>query len=585
MPEPSFQDVAVANGAEAFLAQINANPDVDYIFANTGTDHGPILEALAKMRRSESKGAEIVVAPHEQAAVSMAHGYYCVSGKPQVVLVHTLPGTANGLGGLINAKSCQAPMLFVAGRTPVTEGELAGGKSQHIHWRQESRDQGGIVREFVKWDYENRANEQLGAIIPRAFKIAMAEPRGPVYLSLPREWLYESMESTRVSAEAFKPPTKHQTPEDDLERAADLLMGAAEPVILTRYLGRNPEAVAALVELAELLAIPVVQHFMSQYVNFPASHPCHGGHDVAPHLSRADLVFLMDTDVPWTPATRERLRPGAAVLQLEADPLFSSIPVWNFPVDHAMTGVSDVTLPVLNRIVRQKLEGAGAKTRKAVEERRARVEAAHRQRRAELAARIDRVKDERPIHPLWVSRCMAEAMDEKTIVMGEAVTSPVEAVLGLERPGSHFGQAPAGHLGWGLGAAIGAKLAAPDHTVIAAEGDGCYMFSVPTACHFTAQKYGAPFLTVVYNNGAWNASLSTVRELYPDGAAQQTGVFPGTDLTPSPRFELVAQACGAYAERVEDPADLPGAFERGLKAVREEGRQALLNVVCRNPAG
>ncbi len=584
MPAPVFEDVAVSNGAEAFLAQINANPDVDYIFANTGTDHGPILEALAKMHRSESRGAEILVVPHEQAAVSMAHGYYCASGKPQVVLVHTLPGTANGLGGLMNAKACQVPMLFVAGRTPVTEGEVAGGKSRHIHWRQESRDQGGIVREFVKWDYENRANEQLGTIVPRAFKIAMAEPRGPVYLSLPREWLYETMESTRVSADAFTPPSKIQTPMDDLRQAADVLAGAAEPVIVTRYLGKTPAAVAPLVELAELLAIPVVQHPQSPYMNFPSSHPCHAGHDVPGRVKNADVIFLIDVDVPWTPATRDNLRADATVLQLEVDPLFSSIPVWGFPVDRAMTGASDVTLPVLNGLIREALDGSDAQ-RSHVEARRTRIQAAHDANRAELAARIQKVRNERPIHPLWVSRCIADVVDEKTIVMGEAVTSPLGPVLGMERPGSFFDQAPAGHLGWGMGAAIGAKLAAPDHTVIACEGDGSYMFCVPTACHFTAQKYRVPFLTVIYNNQAWNATLSTVRELYPDGVAHQTRNFPGTDLTPSPQFELTAQACGAWAERVDDPAELPAALERGLKAVKVEGRQALLNVICRNPAG
>ena len=433
MAGPQFEDVAVANGAEAFLAQLNANPDVDYIFANTGTDHGPILEALAKMHRSESKGAEIVVVPHEQAAVSMAHGYYCASGKPQVVLVHTLPGTANGLGGLMNAKACQVPLLFVAGRTPVTEGEVAGGKSRHIHWRQESRDQGSIVREFVKWDFENRANEQLGAIVPRAFKIAMAEPRGPVYLSLPREWLYESMETTRVSAEVFEPPSKIQTPVGDLERAAEILMGASDPVIVTRYLGKTPGAVAPLVELADLLAIPVVQHPQSPYMNFPSAHPCHAGHDIPGHVKTADVVFLVDIDVPWTPATRDILRPDATVLQLEVDPLFSSIPVWGFPVDHAMTGSSDVTLPVLNGLVRQGLDGSDA-LRKTVEERRARVKAAHDETRTELAARIDQVKDERPIHPLWVSRCIADVVDEKTIVMGEAVTSPLGRCWGWNGP-------------------------------------------------------------------------------------------------------------------------------------------------------
>ena len=177
-------------------------------------------------------------------------------------------------------------------------------------------------------------------------------------------------------------------------------MGASDPVIVTRYVGKTPGAVAPLVELADLLAIPVVQHPQSPYMNFPSSHPCHAGHDIPGHVKTADVVFLVDIDVPWTPATRDILRPEATVLQLEVDPLFSSIPVWGFPVDHAMTGSSDVTLPVLNGLVRQGLDGSEA-LRKSVEARRSRINAAHDETRAELAARIEKVKDERP-HPSLV---------------------------------------------------------------------------------------------------------------------------------------------------------------------------------------
>jgi acetolactate synthase-1/2/3 large subunit len=174
-------------------------------------------------------------------------------------------------------------------------------------------------------------------------------------------------------------------------------------------------------------------------------------------------------------------------------------------------------------------------------------------------------------------------MDEKTIVVDETVTARLPTVIPLNRPGSLFGTPPAGHLGWGLGAAIGMKLGAPAATVIAAEGDGAYMFCAPTACHFTAQKYGIPFLTVVYNNQAWNASINAARGLYPDGVAQKTRNFPGCDLSPSPNFELTAQACGAYAVRVEAPDELAGALQQALKVVKEERRQALVNVICRSP--
>jgi len=192
---------------EAFLEQARALGVVRYLFANTGTDHGPIIEALAKTAREDPTDIQPIVVPHEMAAVSMAHGYYNVTQKPQMVLVHTLPGTANALGGILNAQSSNVPVVLVAGRTPITEGEVRGGKSQHIHWRQESRDQGAIVREFVKWDYELRTNQNIPTVVQRAFNIAMSEPRGPVYLTLPREWLCEELESTRLAG-PITPATK-----------------------------------------------------------------------------------------------------------------------------------------------------------------------------------------------------------------------------------------------------------------------------------------------------------------------------------------------------------------------------------------
>src|SRR6185436_9883214 len=286
MAEKSPRTVPVSSGAEAFLAQMKELGSVRYMFANTGTDHGPLIEAMAKTAREDPRDIQPVVVPHEQAAVSMAHGYYNVTHKPQMVLVHTLPGTANALGGVINAASCNVPLFLVAGRTPITEGELRAGKSQNIHWRQESRDQGNVVREFVKWDYEVRTNQNLAAVVSRAYKIAMSEPRGPVYLTLPREWLCEAMESTQLSSEPLTPATKMQADSAALEQAADLLIGAENPLIVTKYLGRNIEAVPLLVELAELLAIPVVQQLTC--VNFPTDHPLYVGYQATKYSKNSD---------------------------------------------------------------------------------------------------------------------------------------------------------------------------------------------------------------------------------------------------------------------------------------------------------
>jgi acetolactate synthase I/II/III large subunit len=579
MAEKSATSIPVTTGAEAFLEQVRGLKAVRYLFANTGTDHGPIIEALAKTAKEDPTDIQPIVVPHEMAAVSMAHGYYNVTQKPQMVLVHTLPGTCNALGGIFNAQSCNVPLLLVAGRTPITEGELRGGKSQHIHWRQESRDQGALVREFVKWDYEVRTNQNIATVVQRAFNIAMSEPRGPVYLTLPREWLCETLESTPRLPNAPAPATKIQADPAALEKTAEILIAAESPLIVTKYLGRNPEAVGYLVELAELLSIPVVQQL--NHVNFPTDHPLYLGTETAKYAKRSDVIFLIDVDTPWDQASRDFLRPDAKIIHLERDPLFTSIPVWGFSADLAIAGCSDIALPALNAIIKAKLSAGDSKTKS--EERRKKFQAEHDTMVRELAASIDTVKNQEPINPVWLSKCIGDLMDDKTIIVNEAVTSRLAEVLPLKRPGSLFSTPPAGHLGWGLGAAIGMKLGSPEATVIAAEGDGSYIFSAPTACHFTAQKYRIPFLTVVYNNQAWNASISAARGLYPDGVAQRTRNFPGCDLSPSPQFELTAQACGAYAVRVEEPGELPDALRRALKAVEEERRQALVNVICKSP--
>jgi acetolactate synthase I/II/III large subunit len=572
--------IPVTTGAEAFLEQVRALGVVRYLFANTGTDHGPLIEALAKTAKEDPNDIQPIVVPHELAAVSMAHGYYNVTQKPQMVLVHTLPGTANALGGIINANSSNVPLFLVAGRTPITESEMRGGKSQNIHWRQESRDQGSIVREFVKWDYEVRTNQNLAAVVSRAYKIAMSEPRGPVYLNLPREWLCEQLESTQILRDSLSPATKMQADQASLEKAADLLIAAENPLIVTKYLGRNPEAVAHLVELAELLSIPVVQQ--PDYMNFPTDHPLYVGYQTVKHAKNADVLFFIDIDVPWEPPNRNVLRSDVKIIHLERDPLFTAVPGWGFPADLAMTGCSEITLPLLNSIVKAKLS-ARVDVKRKLDERRNKVEAEHKAMIGEVHGRIEAAKDQKPINPAWLSKCIGDVFDDKTIIINETITSRLSESISMNRPGSLFGTPPSGHLGWGLGAAIGTKLGAPDATVIAAEGDGSYIFSAPTACHFTAQKYRIPFLTVVYNNQAWNASINAARGLYPDGVAQKTRNFPGCDLGPSPQFELTAQACGAYAERVEDPDEVPRALERALNVVKEERRQALLNVICKSP--
>ena len=166
--------------------------------------------------------------------------------------------------------------------------------------------------------------------------------------------------------------------------------------------------------------------------------------------------------------------------------------------------------------------------------------------------------------------------------MGQDLRSYLDLVK-RRKPGSFFGSPQSGGLGWGVGAALGAKLAAPDHTVICCVGDGSYMFGTPTAAHFVSRAHGLPVLYIVFNNRAWNAVKRAVQGFAPEGWTAKTGSMPLSDLEPSPDYEMVCQASGGFGERVEDPAELPAALQRALHAVRVEKRQALLNVICKKP--
>ena len=187
----SVQETPATSVAEAYLSALDAC-GVKYVFANGGTDFAPIIESIVLMSGQGRKIPTFVTVPHENVAIAMAQGYSKVSGEPSCVMVHVNVGTANTICGLMNAARDNVPVLLAAGRTPVTEYGMHGSRDVPIHWAQENFDQAGIVREHVKWDYELRSGQPVNTLVHRALDIAMSVPKGPVYMSLPREVLAET---------------------------------------------------------------------------------------------------------------------------------------------------------------------------------------------------------------------------------------------------------------------------------------------------------------------------------------------------------------------------------------------------------
>jgi len=562
----------------AFLEAL-AEAGVEYIFANLGSDHPGIIEALAQAR-AEGRDGEfpaLIICPHEIAALSAAHAQALVSRKPAAVIVHVDAGTQNMGGAIGNAMRGRVPVLVFAGTAPYTlRGELPGSRNEFIHWIQDVHDQRGIMRGYVKYDNEIRTGRNVKQLVHRALQIAMSEPAGPVYLTGPREVMEEPLEPDVVDSADYRPVEPAALTADVTAEIATALAAARKPLIITGHLGRDPEAVPALVDLCDLLAIPVLES-ASFRMNFPADHPMHLGWQFTTveqneALAAADVVLVLDSDIPYI-ESNSKPSPGAAIYVIDIDPLKSGMSLWHVPAKRSAAANSKVAVEQIAGYVRTNL----AVDRELVEARRVRVTAEHDAKRAAWEA-LERPKNGE-ITAEYLTACVRELLaGEDALILTETVTNfqVVAEHLRVNKPGSYFGSG-GGSLGWSGGGMVGAKLAAPERTVVSLVGDGTYLFTVPSVAHWMARRYGTPTLTVIYDNRGWRAPKQSTLGVHPTGAAYRADDFhvsfePEADLP-----GIAAAAGGAFAATVDDPASLPAVLKEALAAVHG-GRSAVVAV-------
>lgn len=543
---------------------------VDYVFANSGTDFPPIIEGLAEAAAQGEDLPQAVVIPHEHAAMGMAHGYYLVSGCPQAVMMHTNVGLANGSIGAINAACENIPVLMMSGRTPVTEADRFGARTVPIGWGQEMRDQTALVREASKWDYELRFPEQISGLLDRAFAIANSTPKGPVYLSLPREVLCEDVDADTLSAPATIRPSLGAGDPAAIAEAAALLAGAKRPLVIAQR-GVGTDAVFDVFGDWVARHGIAVASWWATHLSLPTDHPCHIGADPGAAMAEADVVLVINSLAPWWP-DKHKLAESAKVINIGPDPIFNRFPVRMFPSDVTIQGETALILPALMQAVDAAPDHPDTETRRV-----ALAEASARRLAAERAAALgDTAKG---ITKAQVSHALGEALAGH----GQAfsVFSELGAQLGplacRERL-NWFQEPHSGGLGWSFPAALGAQLAAPDRTCVATLGDGSYMFANPTVCHQIAEALELPILVVILNNAEWGAVRHSVAQLYPGGHAARANTMPLTSLSPVPDFTLTGQASRAWTREVTDPAEVATAIDDALRVIREERRLALLNI-------
>jgi acetolactate synthase I/II/III large subunit len=544
-----------------------ARSGVEFIFTNLGSDHPAFIEAFATLAASNERMPEIIICPHEMTALSAAHGHALVSRRAQMVLVHVDVGTQNLGGSVHNAARSRVPAIIVAGLSPVsTNGERLGSRTEFIHYTQDTTRQHEIVAQYMKWCYEVRDAEMTDQVLLRGLQIAQTEPQGPIYLTGAREVWEETTQAPPQTLTNWRPSQQAGINPEDLANFDKALCAAKRPLIVTSYLGRQTESVKRLVELADQIGIAVCE-VNPQYVNFPGDHPMHIGYRRNTLIDEADLIWMLDVDVPWI---MSKVQPASAtrIFHLDIDTLKASMGFWHFPAEQSWQADS---LTVLNQLVGMPRHiDENARTQ--------RIEWIQSSQ-AKLAMPDLPTPGNDAINIQQLSNAIAQLVNDQTVVAFEAPTATdrILDALRMRRPGSYFANGGSG-LGWSINAAIGIKLAQPEADVITIVGDGSYVFGVPSSTYWVAATYQVPQLTIVINNGGWNAPKASTLLVHPQGRALKSDQFWITSTRNSRLADIAAAAGGAHAFRVSNFSELASTLEQAIKTVRQ-GQTCVVEVM------
>ncbi len=566
-------DTRVRTTAHYVLEALN-EIGIEYMFCNFGTDHAPLIEELARWERQGLQAPKVIICPHENVAVHMAGGYARATGRGQAVLVHVDAGTANAAMGLHNLFRNRIPILLIAGAAPFTSfGELGGTRDTYVHFIQQPFDQGSLVRPYIKWEYTLPSGVTTKETLRRAHSIMQSEPTGPVYLMLPREVLTQEWSEDAIRSfpsEVYGAYNAVGTDPALIDKLADRIIAAKDPVLITSYAGRDAAASDSIEKLARFAGIRVIDFLVSSNISSTFDH--FGG--FRPEgLDTVDLGLLVDIDVPWIPS-ETRSNPETFWAQIDVDVMKGASPIWSFPAHLRLQGRSSRILEQLLAALEKK---ATSEFNDAAAQRVAKLEKGNATRKARMAELAAQTGEIGAISPHHLCAELGKVVRADDIIINEAVTTRFAPHLQIPRPkpGTILGNAGGG-LGGSGGMALGYKLAYPERLVVQLVGDGSFYFGNPSAVLSISKQYNLPIFIVILDNSGWAAVKTATLSVYPEGIAKAQGIFQ-SNLASGMDFAKIAEAAGAYGEKLVDPAEVPAAIGRCTEQVRN-GRTALLHV-------
>jgi acetolactate synthase I/II/III large subunit len=557
------------DGGEAILEAFRTL-GVDYIISSPGSEWSPVWEAVARQKVNQKAGPAYIDCWHETLAVDMAMGYTQITGRPQPVLLHAGAGLLQGSAGMHSAMLAEIPMVIMSGES------LTFGENPNLdiegQWYRSLSIIGGtqrLVEPVTKWATQVGSVYTLYESVVRGMEFAARTPMGPVYLNVPLETMLADW-TPPEHRRTVPPAPKTQAAPTDVERIAALLVKAKSPMIITDTVGRDPQAFAALVELADLFAIPVGGGRGTSYANFPKNHPLNLGYSLERFIKESDLVLLVSCKAPWYPPSRKPTT--GTIVAIDSNPLKGMMVYQSLQADHYLEGDVAASLRMLAEAGRAAGIGAAKYA-----DRRERWKREHDKMVAEeRAAQAKARANDTAVEPLALIEALCEGMPADTIYVEETIThaGPLQQQLAWTDPQSYF--RVGGGLGQGLGVALGVKLAAPKRPVALIVGDGSFLYNPITQGLGAARGNNLPILIVVMNNRKYKAMQKGHLHHYPDGVALGADIYHGVHID-GPDYAELGKPFGFHGQKVEKPGELKAAVQNALRAMKD-GKSAILNV-------
>lgn len=562
------------DGGEAILEAFR-RLGADYVISSPGSEWASFWEALARQKRDQIAGPMYIDCGHESIAVNMATAVTKISGKMQAVLLHAGAGMLQGAMAIDAAGAMETPLVIMSGEVlGYGEGEFDPGSQ----WYRNLSVVGGtqnLIDPVVKWSQQVASIDTLHETIVRAGEMAQRTPKGPTYLCVPMETMLEPWEHEAASRQVAPAP-KLQPLEADIERLAQVILAANCPVISVENVGPDRKAYDALVEFAELLAIPVVEGQGAFFGNFPKSHDLYLGQQIEPLMEEMDLALLVESRAPWyPPSNRPR---NTKIISISENPLKEHMVYQTMHAEEYLEGDTATSLRLLSAAIRRL--GPDAES---VARRRSKWQAAHQAWQDRLTAAEGEAERAETITPPLVMKALREVLPAECCVVDETIVhqTGIREHLMWNDPLTFF-RAPSG-LGQGLGYALGVKLALPERPVVVTIGDGSFMYNpvVPTLA--LSDEHNLPLLILVFNNSQYAVMKHFHKRFYPDGVSVADDDYYGVNIK-GPKYEESAAMIDGYGRRVERPDELLNAIEQAYASVKA-GKTAILNIIMPGDGG